>query len=311
MKIPVALILLLALCGCISQQVPEPNPTPSFTTRNSELSEQIMVLTEEKAQLEQQLHELNNSLDYYQDELLAYQSELRQTEKEFCEITGVETILLEGEAHLDGPAVKQRIEETGNYPFITRKIIKEGQMLTISVEVSDGKGRALVVTEPLMGTIFQDAANTAVRVAENRTNQSMTESDVIFGVNGSEVMSVDGPSAGALMTTLLISTIEDIELNSSVTMTGTIKKDGSVGSIGGIVEKAKAAKEAGKTLLLLPESNKELIQWEEVRKTYGLISYVVQEPKKVDAKAYIEKEVGISVEYVENIDDALKYFTQE
>ena len=36
-------------------------------------------------------------------------------------------------------------------------------------------------------------------------------------------------------------------------MTGTIDQYGHVGAIGGVIEKAKAAKESGKTLFLLPK----------------------------------------------------------
>lgn len=60
-----------------------------------------------------------------------------------------------------------------------------------------------------MGTVFQDAANTAVYVAQNKTGIDLSGSDVIFSIEGSkEIPSVDGPSAGALMTLLVISALE-------------------------------------------------------------------------------------------------------
>ncbi len=48
-------------------------------------------------------------------------------------------------------------------------------MINISVEIGPGKGRVLVQTKPLMGTVFQDAANTAVYIAQNKTGMTIIE----------------------------------------------------------------------------------------------------------------------------------------
>jgi uncharacterized protein len=42
-------------------------------------------------------------------------------------------------------------------------------------------------------------------------------------------------------------------INASVMMTGTVEPDGTVGKVGGIVEKATAAAEAGAKLFIVPE----------------------------------------------------------
>ena len=125
--------------------------------------------------------------------------------------------------------------------------------MNISVEVLPGKGRVLVQTTPLMGVVFQDAANTAVAVAGNRSGINLSDSDVIFSIDsGDKISEVDGPSAGALMALLMVSAIEKRPIDSSLTLSGTISGDGHIGAIGGVVEKATAAKEQGKTLLLTP-----------------------------------------------------------
>ncbi len=215
---------------------------------------------------------------------------------------------LQGFAELQAPAVMQRIESIQDYPFVKQQVVEEGSMINISAEIRSGEGRVLVQTKPLMGTMFQDAANTAVYVAQNKTGMQLSGSDVIFSIESQkEIPSVDGPSAGALMTLLVTSALEKKELKNDVTLTGTIDQYGHVGAIGGVVEKAKAAKESGKTLFLLPRENSQLVQYiEKTRKRAGL-TITRQVPQTVDARQYIETNIGIKVEYVDNIDDIMNY----
>lgn len=215
---------------------------------------------------------------------------------------------LQGFAELQAPAVMQRIEYIRDYPFVRQQVVEEGNMINISAEIRSGEGRVLVQTKPLMGTVFQDAANTAVYVAQKKTGMQFSNSDVIFSIESQkEIPSVDGPSAGALMTLLVTSALEKKQLKNDVTLTGTIDQYGHVGAIGGVVEKAKAAKESGKTLFLLSRENSKLVQYkEETRKRAGLI-ITRQVPEIIDARQYIEANVGINVEYIDNIDDILKY----
>jgi predicted ATP-dependent protease len=162
----------------------------------------------------------------------------------------------------------------------------------------------------LWATVFQDAANTAVYVAQNKTGMQLSGSDIIFSIESQqEIPSVDGPSAGALMTLLVMSALEKKELKYNVTLTGTIDQYGHVGAIGGVIEKANASKESGKTLFLLPKENAELVQYTEKQRSIGGITIIEQVPETSDARQYIEANIGIKVEYVDTIDDILKYAT--
>ncbi len=215
---------------------------------------------------------------------------------------------LQGFAELQAPAVMQRIEYIRDYPFVRQQVVDEGNMIKISAEIRSGEGRVLVQIKPLMGTVFQDAANTAVSVAQKKTGMQLSGSDVIFSIESQkEIPSVDGPSAGALMTLLATSAFEKKELKNNVTLTGTIDQYGHVGAIGGVIEKAKAAKESGKTLFLLPRENSKLMQYKEETKKRAGLTTTRQVPETIDAKQYIEANVGINVEYVDNIDNILKY----
>lgn len=215
---------------------------------------------------------------------------------------------LQGLARLQAPVVVQIVEITWDGSSIHQEVTESGRMINVSIEVLPGKGRVLVETRPLMGIVFQDAANTALAVAANRSGSNLSGSDVIVSIQAQEdVATIDGPSAGALMTALLLSVLEGYPVNESVTLTGTIDESGHIGEVDGVVEKARAAADDGKGLLLLPRENSDLIRYTEgVREYHGYL-VVKPEPSVIDAKEHIEDGVGIRVEYVETIGDALQY----
>lgn len=202
-------------------------------------------------------------------------------------------------AAMQAPAVMTTVRYVQRGPFILQQMTNSGAIMNVSVEILPGEGRVLVQTKPLMGVVFQDAANTAVSVAENRTHQTLSRSDVIFSIEaGSEIPEVDGPSAGALMTVLVEAAILRQAPRQDVTLTGTIDPDGHVGAIGGVVQKATAAKEAGKTLFLLPQENSQL-----AGNTPDPGRFGSPDRQTVEAKDFIEQNVGITVQYVDSIED--------
>ncbi|WP_292392691.1 S16 family serine protease [Methanoculleus sp. UBA303] len=212
----------------------------------------------------------------------------------------------EDAASMQVPVILQKVEVDRGGPFAANRVTEEGAMVNVSVEVVPGRGRVLVQTTPLMGIVFQDAANLAVTLAANHSSVDLTGSDIIFSIQGpEEVSEIDGPSAGALMTTLLLSVLEGFPLNESVTVTGTINEDGSIGPVGGILEKAEAAAASGKTLLILPAENNKVISYQEEARSFGGLKIARQRPVVVDAKNYIEEIFGIRVEYANTLDDLL------
>ena len=274
----------------------------------AEFSNRVNMLESENARLSMQVDRDNATLGGYQSQLGLYRLQLQ-------ELTGLINVSPSGpgpvgSAVLQGPAVLQQIQYNGNSPYARGQVVQSGVMLNITAEVKPGKGRVLVDTQPLMGVVFQDAANTAVYVAENRTGVSLAGSDVIFSINApGQVPSVDGPSAGALMTLLAISAIEKRPLREDVTLTGTIDQDGNVGAIGGIVEKAQAAKDSGKSLFLLPRANANLLRYTQQARQYYGFTVIQQVPTTVDAKTYVETNIGVPVQYVDTIDDVLQAAT--
>lgn len=269
-----------------------------------QLQERINSLEAENENLNAKISQDNVSLQSYASQIDFYRQQLN----ELGSTMGLAADVYEGTASLQAPAVYQNIEEVIDGPFIRQIVTEKGSMMDISVEIDPGKGRVLVETKPLMGVVFQDAANTAVFVAQDITDANLMASDTIFSITAvGEVPAVDGPSAGALMTLIVISALNHEQLNDSVTMTGTIDQYGNVGAVGGIVEKAQAAKDSGKELFLLPRENRRLVQYSYVEKNIGGFSIIERKPQIIDAKTYIEENIGIRAEYVDSIHDIMRY----
>lgn len=66
----------------------------------------------------------------------------------------------------------------------------------------------------------------------------------------------DGPSAGAAITTAILSLLMEVPVNNKFAMTGEINLKGEVTEIGGLCEKLNGAKKAGVETVLIPNQNK-------------------------------------------------------
>ncbi len=268
----------------------------------SELVDKTNTLGMENMQLQKQLDEQNLTLQNVASQLSFY----RATPREPGNGNQTATVFISGYSSLQAPAVSQQIVQDTTNGFVTRRLVQNGSMMNISVEVRPGQGRILVQTTPLMGIVFQDAANTAVHVARNWTGTSLAGSDVIFSIEAEhQISAVDGPSAGALMTLVMISALENRPVDPSITLTGTIDKEGHVGAISGVIEKATAAKESGKTTFLLPRENSEFVQYTRKTTSYGGFVLVERVPERISSQDYIEKNIGIRVVIVDTIGDVL------
>lgn len=293
----VLLVSLLVNLYLVALVVPLPEGVLTPGRRIVQLEQETMELRQELADARVQAGQLRDERDQLRQELAIIRA-------------GSLLPVPSGSATLQAPAVAQRIEVMGEFPFQYRRVVEEGAMMNITAEVVPGRGRVLVRTVPLMGIVFQDAANTAVAVAQERTGANLSGRDFIFSIEApGEVPAVDGPSAGALMALLAVADLRGLQLDPRVTLTGTIEGDGTIGPIGGVLQKAQAAKAAGKRLLLLPEGNRILVRYVEQEHQVGSFTFIERVPEEIDTAAYLEREVGIPVQYVASIDDVVRLAT--
>jgi uncharacterized protein len=183
-----------------------------------------------------------------------------------------------------------------------------GVVTTLLVEAQPGQGRVLTdINNLLFWVDTQYSIRIAQRVAQNITKINVSNVDLVYAIETNASL-IEGPSAGAALTIATIAALENKTLNQSVMITGTINPDGSIGPVGGVEEKAKASKDVGATLFLVPEGQGTEVSYKPVQKCekIGPITYctVTYKTEKTD----ISKSAGITVKEVSTVDEALKYF---
>ncbi|WP_353234979.1 endopeptidase La [Diaphorobacter ruginosibacter] len=133
-----------------------------------------------------------------------------------------------------------------------------GDLLTIEVATMPGKG--VVTRTGSLGDVMKEsveAARTVVRSRAHRLgikDQVFEKRDIHIHVPDGATPK-DGPSAGAAMTTAMVSALTGIPVRADVAMTGEITLRGEVTAIGGLKEKLLAALRGGIKTVLIPEEN--------------------------------------------------------
>jgi len=183
-----------------------------------------------------------------------------------------------------------------------------GVSTPLIVESKLGNGKTLTNIEKLLfWTDTQQSIQIAKYVAENLTNINASRYDLIYSIE-SDATVIGGPSAGAALTIATIAALRNEKIRDDVVITGTINGDGTIGEIGGVLEKAKAAKDVGAELLLVPlgQGEQTFLKPKESCTRRGSIIFCRTTYEAVTVN--IGQEAGISVLEVENIGDAYKYF---
>ncbi len=80
----------------------------------------------------------------------------------------------------------------------------------------------------------------------------------------------DGPSAGAVMTVGFVALLNGDRIQRGIAMTGTITKDGTIGTVGGIPDKIRAAVREGYRTILIPEGQRHDPRWNIDRLSWDL-----------------------------------------
>ncbi|MFN2187430.1 MAG: S16 family serine protease, partial [Candidatus Promineifilaceae bacterium] len=133
-----------------------------------------------------------------------------------------------------------------------------GDILFIEVTIMPGKG-ALTLTGQ-MGDVMQESAQAALSYTRSHaeawgiSDEVFENMDVHIHIPEGAVPK-DGPSAGAAMATALISAFTNRPIRRDVGMTGEITLRGRILPVGGIREKALAARRVGIKTFIMPEKN--------------------------------------------------------
>ncbi|MBI4014391.1 MAG: hypothetical protein HY365_00365 [Candidatus Aenigmarchaeota archaeon] len=182
-----------------------------------------------------------------------------------------------------------------------------GELITVARPASiPGSGQILVSVNSVLSQYdTQLSARAAVLAAGKYTNKNVNDYDIIYVIKA-DAQAIEGPSAGAAMAISAVAAIENRTLDNSVVITGGIREDGVITAVGGVAEKAGAARDAGATTFLVPTGQ---LGSDEIERTeqcylrrgrhYCIVDYVQKKSASID---------GLSVIEVSNIGDAIKYF---
>jgi ATP-dependent Lon protease len=138
---------------------------------------------------------------------------------------------------------------------------RTGNILRVEATSIVARGRLLVTG--LAAPVTQESAELALTYCQNNLEKfcvadfSTFDKDVHINLKSYLGSPISGPSLGIAITTALLSFFLEKQTIEDLAMTGTISLNGSVGSVGAIEEKVKAAQEGGATTLILPKGNQD------------------------------------------------------
>jgi ATP-dependent Lon protease len=139
-----------------------------------------------------------------------------------------------------------------------------GDLLTIEAVSVPGKGKT--TTTGKLGDVMNESIAAALSVVRHRSQQLGIPSDFYTKTDlhihlPEGATPKDGPSAGAAVSTAIVSVLTGIPVRCDVAMTGEITLRGEVLPIGGLKEKLLAAGRGGIKTVLIPEENvKDLVE---------------------------------------------------
>ena len=115
------------------------------------------------------------------------------------------------------------------------------------------KGAGVVRFNDTAGSMAKDSVFNAASVIRSLTDKDIKDYDIHVNVIGGG--KIDGPSAGAAITTCIISALLKKPLRQDIAITGEISLQGKIRPVGGIFEKIYGAKRMGINLVLIPKEN--------------------------------------------------------
>jgi len=163
----------------------------------------------------------------------------------------------------------------------------------ITVFAEPGNGSIFVDTFPLTQIDTQGSARLAAQVAASLAGQNLAKIDLFVTIRSDSAV-IGGPSAGGAMSVAILACLLNRTVNPKVVMTGTINPDGTIGPIGGVLQKAEAAHSVGAYLFLVPAGQ----------------TVATESPDSltlVNVTEYARKNLNLTVMEVDDLRDAAKW----
>ncbi|MGF1655822.1 MAG: S16 family serine protease [Verrucomicrobiales bacterium] len=196
-------------------------------------------------------------------------------------------------------ALTERRESTVNFVYFTGEPgtpQARGGAAPVSVRVEPNPSRepSVGVMEEFAsgtGNMWRTAAWMAAFNSSMARGESIAEHEFLVRVGGH----VDGPSAGMLITTVMLALLNGDDILPNTTMSGTINPDGSCGPVGGLPQKMQGAKDKGLQRFGFPVGSRQATD--------------LATGQMVDLQD-LGRRLGLAeVREIRNLDDAYEFFT--
>ncbi|MBW3001655.1 hypothetical protein KY338_00675 [Candidatus Woesearchaeota archaeon] len=190
-----------------------------------------------------------------------------------------------------------------------------GASATLDLDIQPGKNRVFLETFPLTQVTTQVSMRFAQQIACDQIDVDCSDYDFFYTIKALPGV-VGGPSAGASAAVLAASLLLEQEMKKDTAVTGTINSGGTIGAVGGLKGKIKAASENGITHVLIPKGTRMYAEDEvevvdikkEPEKNKTNESFELNQSNKLDLVEY-GKNLSINVTEVATLAEALEIFT--
>jgi len=137
-----------------------------------------------------------------------------------------------------------------------------GIVMPVMAEVTPSQGPGEVIATGKLQEIAMEAVQNVSAIIKKFSDEDISEKDIhIQFVQSYE--GVEGDSASVTVATAVISALEDVGVDQSLAMTGSLSVRGDVLPVGGVTHKIEAAAKSGMDKVVIPAANMQDVMIEE------------------------------------------------
>ncbi len=132
-----------------------------------------------------------------------------------------------------------------------------GIVLPVMAEIAPSQGPGRVIATGQLKEMAEEAVENVSAIIKKFSDEDISEKDIHIQFVQVGEGGVDGDSASITVATAVISALENIPVDQSVAMTGSLSVRGDVLPVGGVTHKIEAAAKSGISKIIIPKANEQ------------------------------------------------------
>ncbi|WP_267642489.1 ATP-dependent protease LonB [Haloarchaeobius amylolyticus] len=138
-----------------------------------------------------------------------------------------------------------------------------GIVLPVMAEVVPAQGQGKVIATGKLQEMAEEAVQNVSAIIKKFSDEDISEKDIHIQFVQAGQQGVDGDSASITVAAAVISALEDVPVDQSMAMTGSLSVRGDVLPVGGVTHKIEAAAKAGLDRVIIPKANEQDVMIED------------------------------------------------